>query len=201
MYKPKSSFLNRGKKFRFRLSVKMFNDMNEKWSQRITHTLFMGHCIYTPFLIYIWLVVVLSCRCGADTRIVNNDGKTAEDILIMEKPEGWEEMYHWYKKFKPGEIHVLTNIQACTEHYSLSQTEVVSHTLKIQFMKQINQLATILYRRLSLSNLIYIYIYMKMSIQLIFKLYSQQMQYDTKRQLNESIQTACNSLIQHRQHL
>lgn len=159
MYKPKSSFLNRGKKFRFRLSVKMFNDMNEKWSQRITHTLFMGHCIYTPFLIYIWMVVVLSCRCGADTRIVNNDGKTAEDILIMEKPEGWEEMYHWYKKFKPGEIHVLTNIQACTEHYSLSQTEVVSHTLKIQFMKQINQLATILYRRLSLSNLIYIYIY------------------------------------------
>lgn len=97
----------------------------------------------------------------------------------MEKPEGWEEMYHWYKKFKPGEIHVLTNIQACTEHYSLSQTEVVSHTLKIQFMKQINQLATILYRRLSLSNLIYIY--MKMSIQLIFKLYSQQMQYDTKK--------------------
>lgn len=179
----------------------MFNDMNEKWSQRITHTLFMGHCIYTPFLIYIWLVVVLSCRCGADTRIVNNDGKTAEDILIMEKPEGWEEMYHWYKKFKPGEIHVLTNIQASTEHYSLSLTEVVSHTLKIQFMKQINQLATILYRRLSLSNLIYIYIYMKMSIQLIFKLYSQQMQYDTKRQLNESIQTACNSLIQHRQHL
>lgn len=200
MYKPKSSFLNRGKKFRFRLSVKMFNDMNEKWSQRITHTLFMGHCIYTPFLIYIWLVVVLSCRCGADTRIVNNDGKTAEDILIMEKPEGWEEMYHWYKKFKPGEIHVLTNIQACTEHYSLSQTEVVSHTLKIQFMKQINQLATILYRRLSLSNLIYIYIW-KCLYNLSLNCTANKCNMILKRQLNESIQTACNSLIQHRQHL
>uniref|UniRef100_A0A8W8HLX3 Uncharacterized protein n=1 Tax=Magallana gigas TaxID=29159 RepID=A0A8W8HLX3_MAGGI len=47
-------------------------------------------------------IMMALIRCGADTRIVNNDGKTAEDILITEKPEGWEEMYHWYKKFKPG---------------------------------------------------------------------------------------------------
>ncbi|XP_062571871.1 uncharacterized protein LOC134233834 [Saccostrea cucullata] len=47
-------------------------------------------------------IMMALIRCGADTRILNNDGKTAEDVLLTEKPEGWEEMYHWYKKFKPG---------------------------------------------------------------------------------------------------
>ena len=32
----------------------------------------------------------------------NKEGKTAEDILLTEKPEGWQEMLHWYRKFKPG---------------------------------------------------------------------------------------------------
>lgn len=56
------------------------------------------------------MVNVLFCRCGVDIRIVNNDGKMVEDIFIMEKFEGWEEMYYWYKKFKLGEIYVLIDI-------------------------------------------------------------------------------------------
>ena len=41
-------------------------------------------------------------RCGADTSIKNNDGLTAEEILLKERPDGWEENLHWYNKFKPG---------------------------------------------------------------------------------------------------
>lgn len=46
-------------------------------------------------------------RCGADTRILSNDNKTAEDILLQERPEGWQEMQHWYNKFKPGIVVYL----------------------------------------------------------------------------------------------
>ena len=41
-------------------------------------------------------------RCGADTSIKNNDGLTAEEILLKDRPDGWEENLHWYNKFKPG---------------------------------------------------------------------------------------------------
>ena len=50
---------------------------------------------------------IVCFRCGADTRILNNDGKSAEDVLLTEKPEGWEEMSHWYKKFKPGQSSLI----------------------------------------------------------------------------------------------
>ena len=41
-------------------------------------------------------------RCGADTSIKNIDGLTAEEVLLKERPDGWEENLHWYNKFKPG---------------------------------------------------------------------------------------------------
>ncbi|XP_041369600.1 uncharacterized protein LOC121383575 [Gigantopelta aegis] len=47
-------------------------------------------------------LMVAMLRCGADTEVKNKDGKTAEDILLTEKPSGWQEMLHWYRKFKPG---------------------------------------------------------------------------------------------------
>lgn len=47
-------------------------------------------------------IMMAIVRCGADTRIVNNEGKTAEDVLLQEKPDGWQEMQHWYNKYKPG---------------------------------------------------------------------------------------------------
>lgn len=47
-------------------------------------------------------IMMAIIRCGADTRILNLDGKTAEDVLLQEKPEGWQEMQHWYNKYKPG---------------------------------------------------------------------------------------------------
>lgn len=41
-------------------------------------------------------------RCGADPEVQNSDGKTAEEILRTEQPEGWEENLHWLRKFLPG---------------------------------------------------------------------------------------------------
>jgi hypothetical protein len=41
-------------------------------------------------------------RCGADMMVHDNSGKTAEDIILTEKPDGWQEMLHWWNKFKPG---------------------------------------------------------------------------------------------------
>lgn len=34
--------------------------------------------------------------------VLDNRDRTAEDILHEEKPEGWQEMLHWWNKFKPG---------------------------------------------------------------------------------------------------
>ena len=47
-------------------------------------------------------IMMAIIRCGADSRVLNNDGKTAEDVLLQEKPDGWREMQHWYNKYKPG---------------------------------------------------------------------------------------------------
>lgn len=47
-------------------------------------------------------IILALMRCGADTSIKNNDGLTAEEILLKERPDGWEENLHWYNKFKPG---------------------------------------------------------------------------------------------------
>lgn len=53
-------------------------------------------------------------RCGADTRILNLDGKTAEDVLLQEKPEGWQEMQHWYNKYKPGKTQgIYLKLTSC----------------------------------------------------------------------------------------
>ena len=41
-------------------------------------------------------------RCGADMMVPDNCGNTAEDIILTEKPDGWQEMLHWWNKFKPG---------------------------------------------------------------------------------------------------
>ncbi|KAK7501668.1 hypothetical protein BaRGS_00007099 [Batillaria attramentaria] len=41
-------------------------------------------------------------RCGADPEVKNSDGKTAEEILRTEQPDGWEENLHWLRKFLPG---------------------------------------------------------------------------------------------------
>lgn len=47
-------------------------------------------------------ILIALMRCGVDTEIRNKEGKTAEDILLEEKPPGWEEMLSNYNKFKPG---------------------------------------------------------------------------------------------------
>lgn len=47
-------------------------------------------------------IMMAIIRCGADSRILNNDRRTAEDVLLQEKPDGWREMQHWYNKYKPG---------------------------------------------------------------------------------------------------
>ncbi|KAL3866690.1 hypothetical protein ACJMK2_043971 [Sinanodonta woodiana] len=47
-------------------------------------------------------ILLALMRCGADSMIKNNDGKTPEEVLMTEKPLGWEENLHWYNKFKPG---------------------------------------------------------------------------------------------------
>ncbi|GAB1605030.1 uncharacterized protein LOC115220444 [Argonauta hians] len=47
-------------------------------------------------------ILVALMRCGIDPELRNHDNKTAEDILLETKPEGWEEMLLWYNKFKPG---------------------------------------------------------------------------------------------------
>ena len=52
-------------------------------------------------------------RCGIDTRVRNNDGKTAEDVLVQDRPEGWEEMLHWYKKYKPGTVYTHLRTGTC----------------------------------------------------------------------------------------
>ncbi|KAK3096982.1 hypothetical protein FSP39_005355 [Pinctada imbricata] len=56
-------------------------------------------CVRIPGTYRIMMALL---RCGIDTRICNNDGKTAEEVLLKDRPEGWEEMLHWYYKFKPG---------------------------------------------------------------------------------------------------
>lgn len=49
-------------------------------------------------------------RCGADPLVKNGEGKTAEQILRTEQPDGWEENLHWLQKFLPGLFHaVLTD--------------------------------------------------------------------------------------------
>ncbi|XP_076443494.1 uncharacterized protein LOC143281995 [Babylonia areolata] len=55
---------------------------------------------------------MISCllRCGADPLVKNSAGKTAEQILRTERPDGWEENLHWLQKFLPGLFHaVLTD--------------------------------------------------------------------------------------------
>jgi hypothetical protein len=52
-----------------------------------------GHTCIMPLSVY---------RCGADMMVHDNSGKTAEDIILTEKPDGWQEMLHWWNKFKPG---------------------------------------------------------------------------------------------------
>lgn len=47
-------------------------------------------------------IIMALMRCGADTSIKNTDGLTAEDMVLKEKSEGWEENLHWYRKFTPG---------------------------------------------------------------------------------------------------
>lgn len=47
-------------------------------------------------------ILIALMRCGADTEIRNKNGKTAEDILLEDRPPGWEEMLANYNKFKPG---------------------------------------------------------------------------------------------------
>ncbi|XP_071118452.1 putative ankyrin repeat protein RF_0381 [Haliotis cracherodii] len=46
--------------------------------------------------------MVALIRCGGSMDVKNKKGHTPEDILLKEKPGGWEEMLHWYRKFKPG---------------------------------------------------------------------------------------------------
>ncbi|XP_025078053.1 uncharacterized protein LOC112554486 [Pomacea canaliculata] len=47
-------------------------------------------------------MIVCLLRCGADPEIRNRDGKTPEEILQTEQPDGWEENLHWLRKFLPG---------------------------------------------------------------------------------------------------
>lgn len=47
-------------------------------------------------------IILALMRCGADTSIRNNNGQTAEEVLEVEKPPGWDENLHWYRKLAPG---------------------------------------------------------------------------------------------------
>jgi len=51
---------------------------------------------------------VVCCRCGADCSLRNNENLTAEECLLKEKPDGWEENLHWFNKFKPGTCRPYT---------------------------------------------------------------------------------------------
>ncbi|KAK6180359.1 hypothetical protein SNE40_012530 [Patella caerulea] len=53
-------------------------------------------------------ILIALIRCGADPEVKNNEGKTPEDILIKDRPSGWEEMLHWLNKFKPGLYRAVT---------------------------------------------------------------------------------------------
>ncbi|KAL5004081.1 hypothetical protein ScPMuIL_017537 [Solemya velum] len=55
--------------------------------------------------------MVALARCGADLLLKNLEGQTAEDILLSEKPEGWQEMLHWYNKFRPGLWRAMTAVE------------------------------------------------------------------------------------------
>lgn len=47
-------------------------------------------------------IIMALMRCGADSSLKNIDGYTAEELIEAEKPDGWEENLHWYRKFHPG---------------------------------------------------------------------------------------------------
>ncbi|XP_045216690.2 uncharacterized protein LOC123566547 isoform X1 [Mercenaria mercenaria] len=47
-------------------------------------------------------IILALMRCGADTAIKNNNGLDVEQLLEKERPDGWEENLHWYRKLKPG---------------------------------------------------------------------------------------------------
>jgi hypothetical protein len=70
-------------------------------------------------------------RCGADMMVHDNSGKTAEDIILTEKPDGWQEMLHWWNKFKPGIMVLnttLSNISVISWWSSLLVEETGVHT-------------------------------------------------------------------------
>jgi len=47
-------------------------------------------------------------RCGADSSLKNNDGLRADEMIMKEKPDGWEENLHWYRKFAPGQCQSMS---------------------------------------------------------------------------------------------
>ncbi|XP_071118626.1 uncharacterized protein [Haliotis cracherodii] len=47
-------------------------------------------------------IMQMLLRCGCDTQITNDKSQTALNILMDEKPDGWQETLHWYKKYHPG---------------------------------------------------------------------------------------------------
>ncbi|ESO94574.1 hypothetical protein LOTGIDRAFT_232377 [Lottia gigantea] len=47
-------------------------------------------------------LLIAFMRIGADSGVKNNQGLTAEDILLTEKPDGWQTNLHFYNKYKPG---------------------------------------------------------------------------------------------------
>lgn len=49
-----------------------------------------------------WHFSCLSDRSGADPLIRNKKNQTPADVLLEEKPQGWEETLHYYNTFKPG---------------------------------------------------------------------------------------------------
>ncbi|XP_076443630.1 uncharacterized protein LOC143282063 [Babylonia areolata] len=61
-------------------------------------------------------ILVALIRCGADMSLRNNAGQTAGDILEKERPQGWEEMLHWYSKYKPGLWCLLQEPQPNRKH-------------------------------------------------------------------------------------
>ncbi|XP_061174059.1 uncharacterized protein LOC133183117 [Saccostrea echinata] len=52
-------------------------------------------------------VLVSVIRSGADPLIRNKKSQTPADVLLEEKPEGWEETLHYYNMFKPGLYRAL----------------------------------------------------------------------------------------------
>lgn len=95
-------------KFKNSLALWLIQDYACAISCQLQHLTTQLICIVCDCSMYVFpfyfVLFFCICRCGADTSLKNNNGHDAEQVLEKEKPDGWEENLHWYRKLKPG-IH------------------------------------------------------------------------------------------------